>query len=290
MSKKLTTNEFIKKAKKIHGNKYDYSLVNYNGYYEKVKIKCDKICHVIFEQTPKKHLYGTGCPICKRKSMSTQEFIKKAKKIHGNKYNYSLVKYKNTKTKIKINCKKHNSFEQLPNLHLTYGCIKCKYEKHFIENAKEIHNNKYNYSLVKYEHGKLKIKIICKLHGIFNQSPNHHLRGKGCPICKSSKGELEISKYLKKMNIKFKPQFKFDNCRNILPLSFDFYLHEKNICIEFDGLQHFKPIEYFGGIETFKLTQLRDKIKNKYCKDNNIKLLRIKYDEIIIKKLNTLNS
>jgi len=167
------------------------------------------------------------------------------------------------------------------------GTIKSTTEK-FIEKAKKVHGDKYDYSLVNYTNNRTKVEIICKEHGVFIQTPEKHiLKSRGCPTCKSSKGELQISNYLIKHKISFKPQHSFHNCKNILPLSFNFYIPEKNICIEFDGIQHFKPVKHFGGEDEFKLTQKRDKIKNKYCKDNNIKLLRIKYNENINKSLTT---
>ena len=104
-------------------------------------------------------------------------------------------------------------------------------------------------------------------------------RGVGCPICKESKGEKTIREYLEKNNIEFKQEYKFKNCKYKKELPFDFYIPEYNLCIEFDGKQHFKPIEHFGGEEYFEIIQIRDKIKNNYCKDNGINLLRISYTE-----------
>lgn len=98
----------------------------------------------------------------------------------------------------------------------------------------------------------------------------------GCLKGKSS-GEEKCKQVLQKAQIKYKTQYKFSNCKNILPLPFDFYLPDYNICIEYDGQQHFKPISIFGGEEDFKKRQRNDEIKNQYCKDNNIKLIRIPY-------------
>jgi len=189
MPKKLTQKEFINKAKQIHGNKYDYSLVDYKNNKTKVKIICPE--HGIFEQSPKSHINKMcGCSICSGiKKLTQKEFIEKAKQIHGNKYNYNLVKYKNNKTKVKIICPKHGMFEQTPNKHLSWqGCIICSGSikltfKEFINKAKQIHGNKYDYSLVDYKNNKTKIKIICPKHGIFEQIPNAHLNGQGCIIC-----------------------------------------------------------------------------------------------------------
>ena len=104
-------------------------------------------------------------------------------------------------------------------------------------------------------------------------------RGKGCPICCESNGEMEISRFLEEYNIKYTREYCFNDCKYIRSLYFDFYLLDNNICIEFDGQQHFKPMKIFGGDKAFKENNIRDEIKNKYCVNNNIKLIRIKYNE-----------
>jgi len=231
------------------------------------------------------------------KKLTTKQFIEKAMKKHGDKYDYSLSVYNGGKSKIKIICPIHGLFTQEVRVHINNGsgCPKCANtiiakkismdKKHFLNKSKKIHNNKYDYSLVEYKNAKQNIKIICKIHGIFEQTPNKHLQGQGCPICKVSRGEKEIRQILNNNNIKYKRQQVFDDCKNIRKLQFDFYLPEYNTCIEYDGEQHYKSIEYFGGVKSFKLRQKRDMIKNDYCKNNNIKLLRIKYDENIENKL-----
>ena len=359
MPKNLTTIEFIKKAKNIHGNKYDYLNVNYID----SKIKIDIICpkHGVFKQKPNSHLMGRGCPKCVNKNVTIEEFIKKAKNIHGNKYDYSLAKYLNSKIKIKIICPKHGEFLQIPNSHLmNRGCPKCKVEKMiisrqlttkiFINKANLIHNYKYDYSLVEYKNNHTKIKIICSEHSIFKQIPNTHLNGGGCPkcaglnktteefiigakrvhgdkydysvtnyigskkclkiiclehglfeqkasdhlsgcgcpICKESKGEIKIKKYLEKQNIEFIKEKIFNNCKNKLPLRFDYYLPKYKLLIEYDGEQHFKAVEYFGGEKSFITRQKIDNIKTEFAKANDIKLIRIAYNENVEEKLNKI--
>jgi len=146
----------------------------------------------------------------------------------------------------------------------------------FIEKAKLVHGDYYDYSLVDYKGENYKISIICPINGIFIQKINSHLCGSGCPFCKESKGERFISNYLEKEKIIFEKQYKFDDCRNILPLPFDFYLPKYNTCIEFNGKQHYEPVSIFGGEEVFKNQQERDEIKKEYCKQNNIPLVIIK--------------
>jgi hypothetical protein len=212
-------------------------------------------------------------------------FVEKARLKHGNKYDYSLVQYINNDIKVKIICPIHGVFEQSPHDHLKgHACPNCDYRKKltidlFIEKARLIHGNKYDYSLVQYTNNRAKINIICPKHGIFVQVAKSHLSGAGCPKCSVlySKGEEKIEKYLKRYNIKFISQHKFNNCKGEKhKLPFDFYLPNHNICIEFDGKQHYEPLH---GLPQFNKRLIRDKIKTKYCIDNNIKLIRIPYWE-----------
>ncbi len=359
---RIKQEDFIKKAKEIHGNKYDYSLVEYRGDRENIIIICLK--HGEFKKRPSAHIgkQKQGCIKCAGENRRTglEEFINRAIKIHGDKYDYSLIKeYKPNRECLEVICKKHGKFNITSDHHLNrkQGCPKCKSLnlEGFIEKANIIHNNKYDYSNSIYTNNKGKVDIICPIHGLFNQRvsdhingksgckecmlesirmsvddfilkanskhnnkyiydkeiikfknnkdkisiicPNHgifiqkinsHLCGSGCPFCKESKGERFISNYLEKEKIIFEKQYKFDDCRNILPLPFDFYLPKYNTCIEFNGKQHYEPVSIFGGEEVFKNQQERDEIKKEYCKQNNIPLVVIKYDENIIEVLNNL--
>ena len=141
------------------------------------------------------------------------------------------------------------------------------------------HGDKYDYSLVTYINDRNKVSILCKEHGIFYQTPSVHMRS-GCPVCSESKGEREIRKYLDKFKIFYEKEYKFKDCRNILPLRYDFYLPKYRIAIEFDGIQHYEPIEHFGGLKAYESLKINDKIKNDYCEDNYIDLIRIRYDQI----------
>ncbi len=156
----------------------------------------------------------------------------------------------------------------------------------FITQAKEKHNNRYNYTLVNYLNNETKVKIICQIHDIFEQTPAAHLRGQGCPICKESKGEITIRNYLIEKKIVFTPQKRFNDCRYILPLPFDFYLPDYNICVEFNGHQHYLSNHNFGSKNNeYEKIIFRDKIKLDYCLINKIPLLVISYKENIIEKL-----
>lgn len=300
---------FLSKARIIHSNKYDYSYLEYINRDTKVKIICPE--HGEFLQTPHNHSHGEGCPICGEKirssgrASSTDEFIKKAKSIYRNKYDYSKFIYVRNFVKGVIICRKHGEFLQSPNNHLRgaecpscYGTPKKTLEQ-FIIDANQFHNNKYDYSKVDYTHNKNRIIIICPFHGEFVQKPNGHLSGEGCPKCNSSKGELKIVKFLQDNNIQFQSQKIFLDCRNPKTdqmLKYDFYIPSKNLLIEYDGEQHFRV----GNFRSFRFTkrdlkeiQRRDEIKTKYAADKGISLLRIKYtklkriEEILDQRLNT---
>lgn len=233
------------------------------------------------------------------KSLTTNDFLARANLVFGNKYDYSLVQYKNKRTKIKIICKKHGVFEQLPLHHLNGNdCAKCHYEQlalnkdEFISIASKIHYNKYDYSNVIYVNNKIKIKIICPKHGVFEQSPRHHLSGCGCKKCYSSKGEERIRLFLESNKFKYEIQKTFDGCINKRRLLFDFYLPEKNILIEYDGKQHFEKSSIWNKAKNkYERTVQNDKIKNKFAKNAKITLIRIPYtdffriEEILSKKI-----
>lgn len=297
--KKLTTEEFIKRSTLKHKGFFSYKNTDYKNQNTKVKITCPE--HGDFEQRPDHHLSGRGCKRCsssykkndKKRIKIFEEFIKKSKKQHKNKYDYSFVNYETAKTKIEIICPKHGVFKQTPDNHLKHGCRKCSEEKNsekqksntydFIKKAKKIHGDKYDYSKVKYEGNRKKIEIICKEHGSWFQTPYNHIQNKGCRHCSNkSKGEIEVELALIERMINFTREKTFKKCLNPKTkghLRFDFYLPEYNLCIEYDGRQHFESIEIWGGEKALKEIKIRDKIKNEYCKNNNIRLIRISYKE-----------
>lgn len=293
MKQETKQQNFILRAIKTHGDRYDYSKVHYQSPHIKVTIICP--IHGEFEQTPDSHVRNHGCPKCNGGTKITiNDFLTKAKAVHGDKYDYSKVNFTKTNEMIKIKCPEHGEFEQTASNHLFgYGCQLCgqitrsnkktKTIDHFISKAIDVHGNFYDYSKVTYEKVNKKVTIICPIHGEFKQTPNDHISSKnGCPICNESKGEREISKWLDSLNIKYIRQHKFDDCRDIRPLPFDFYLPDYNTCIEYDGEQHFKEVSVFENKNNNLLKiKKRDKIKTDYCnKKENPNLIRVKFDEI----------
>jgi DNA-directed RNA polymerase subunit RPC12/RpoP len=172
----------------VHGEKYDYSKINYISAHDKIIIIC--LEHDEFEQEASSHLNGYGCRKCNNNKMrmSLNNFIEKAEKIHNNKYDYSKVDYITTETKIIIICLFHGDFEQTPHSHLNgHGCPKCSGHymntEIFREKAKAIHGDKYDYSKANYVNKNTKLTIICPEHGEFKQVVGSHIRGIGCPYC-----------------------------------------------------------------------------------------------------------
>jgi len=194
MGKKLTTEDFISQAKAVHGNKYDYSRTVYVDYETKVCIICP--IHGEFWQKPSVHTsQKCGCPKCgralvsERKKHSRESVLQRARAIHNNKYEYSLTEFQQTSDKVKIICPQHGVFEQKLSNHLYgQGCPICagrgkKTAEQFIAEAKKIHGDKYDYSLVEYTTNNHKVIISCPIHGLFAQTPAAHLTSCGCPMC-----------------------------------------------------------------------------------------------------------
>ena len=297
-SKKLTTDEFIVKSKKIHGNKYDYSKVEYVNNSTKVCIICPE--HGEFWQLPKNHLLGKGCSRCNHGiKYSKSDFVERAKLIHGNKYDYSKVEYINSQTKVCIICPEHGEFWQTPADHLFgYGCSKCVRNnfnlstEEFIEKAKQVHGDKYDYSKTVYDGWTTKVCITCSKHGDFYQMPSKHLNGQGCPKCKSSHLEIFTGKMLTEAGIKYKIQIDKNTFEWLGKQKIDIYIPSMNIGIECQGEQHFKEIAIWGGKDGLDKRIKLDKEKYEKCIKNGIKLLYVgepsyadKYNLLTIEKL-----
>lgn len=289
----------------MNRRKIDYDLVKFEfderGYellspeYVNNATKLQYICPKhrnkgVLEMTFANFTKGRGCPYCANRVKKTQEeyeaelAIKKPIiKVIG--------KYINLKTKIEHECVVCGyRWDVLPDnmLHVSNGCPKCG--KRAPLNQNELINRiaKIDDSIEvvgEYYNTATKTSFRCKKCGnVWEARPNNILNGKGCPNCKSSKGEKEVARILDELNVLYKPQFKFHDCKDELPLPFDFYLTDYNICIEYDGGQHYKPCT-FGGISkerarvNFELAKKHDRIKDIYCKQHNIKLVRIPYWE-----------
>ena len=274
-----SNDKFISEAQMIHYGKYDYSKVEYVNAKTKVCIICPE--HGEFWQTPHNHLQGQGCPKCSPTlKLNKDVFIENSNKKHNGKYDYSKVKYINNRTKVCIICPEHGEFWQTPSNHMYgYGCAKCanslNAENHtsntdiFIEKAKLIHLNKYDYSKVKYINNRTKVCIICPEHGEFWQTPDAHLSNKGCPKCGRvmSNPEDEIVNVLDK----FCSQQR--NHTILKGKELDIFIPSLKIGIEYNGLRWHS--EEFGKDHRYHLDKL-----NK-CNEQGIKLIQIFEDEWI---------
>jgi len=285
---KITKEEFIRRAIKKHGYKYDYSKVEYVNNSTPIRIICPE--HKEFKQTPGNHINKSnpqGCPICGNESSSlkqrntTEQFIKIANEKHNFKYDYSKVDYKNYNTNIIIKCPTHKEFEQTPGGHLNgCGCPKCSDEirnenrrkttEQFIEEANKIFNFKYDYSGVAYVGAHDPVSIKCVEHGIFMKSPTNHLNNEqGCPKCAGigSKQEEFIQDILTEIDVNH-----ITNDRTILNgLELDIYIPEKKLAFELNGL-------YWHSEKFLENNYHLDKLDK--CIINEIKLFQFFEDEI----------
>lgn len=280
------TENFIIKAKKIHGETFNYSKVEY--------IKNDKdvivICNIHGELTikPNHHLQGQGCPKCRyiksaqKNRHSTEKFIEKAIAKHGNFYDYSLTDYKGDDKNIKIICPKHGEFEQIASSHLQkHGCKKCKGEKSrerllkttekFVSDARKVHGKFYDYSNVNYFGSDNQIEITCPYHGVFKQTPHDHLCGCGCTDCSSGLSERICRTTFEQL---FNSKFPKLRPKWLEGLELDGYSESLQIAFEHQGQQHYGPT-FYSDKEEFKKVKERDARKKKICEKRRIKLFII---------------
>ena len=294
-SRTKTTQNFVTRCIKKHGNKYDYSKSVYTGSIDIIEIYCKK-CNDYFEQIAGYHLQGNGCQKCNGgHRLTTDEFINKAIKKHGNMYSYDRSVYMGSQQNIIITCSEHGDFSQRPNDHLNgAGCPVCKKKalsefrmkdiETFLTQVEEKFPGTYDTSLVEYKGADKKIKIKCNRCDFWYVStPGKILAGyRGCK-CSMSKGEQIIFDYFKSSEIKFKSEKPFNHHFYGNRLRFDFYLPEYNICIEYDGIQHYVPQNFSGRDENIEeslvAVKVRDNIKNLICIEKGIKLYRIGYTE-----------
>ena len=307
--RKKLEDKFIRRAKEINGDKNDYSQVHYVGDKTNVKIICN--IHGQFFQTPSKHIYRRDdCPKCgiikngNSQRKTTEQFIKESKAIFKDEngddlLGYDKCIYTGSKNDVELYCKKHKEyFKIVPMAHTgkhKQSCPKCSLESQgkievydtnsFIERAQKVHVDEngeplYTYKDAIYTYSKNKLKITCRLHGNFLQSPDSHVTGKHkCPICSSSEPEKRIFMYLKKLNIDFIKEYKIKGYR----YNYDFFLKDLNLLIEYDGRQHFKPVKYMYKVpiknpeEALKERQKIDRLKDKIAEDNNYIIERIPY-------------
>lgn len=283
--------EFILKAREIHGWKYDYSKVEYKNAETKVCIICP--LHGEFLMRPSSHLLGNSCPKCMGRGLSQNDIIEEFRKLHGDRYDYSLVEYRKMHDKVKVICPEHGIFEITPSKHLLgQGCKKCAYVKNglsqrlsmeeFLKRANEAHGGYYNYKKVSFLRTHDKIEIECPKHGVFTQLVYDHLNGHGCPKCSNSfsKNEIElfnqISNWLGEKNVTVHDRTVLDGGKEL-----DVFIPSMNAAIEYNGLKWHS--EEYGKMHDYHIK------KTEQCESKGIRLIQIFEDEYIKKKPIILN-
>lgn len=263
----------------------------------KTKIMHHCLIHdVYWKIAPDSALNGSGCPKChverfaQTKTHTTEQYISALSVVNSN--IVVLGEYIDAKTPILHKCLIHDvEWMAMPtNMYKGQGCPQCgndKIREKLLKTHEQYVSELYivNPNIVvvgQYIDGLTPILHECLMDG--NQwlaSPANTLSGCGCPQCNESKGERRIRLWLDRHCINYIYQKIFNDCKDKRPLPFDFYLPDYNVCIEFDGRQHYEPVDYFGGKESFEYTIKHDETKTNYCKQNNIRLLRIRYDKDI---------
>jgi len=305
----ITHEQFVKKFNLMDKAKYIEIRSRYIGSKNKIKCYC-KIHDYEFDDIPNELLRKRrkGCKYCGRqsqsKSMSTthEQFMERFNQSKAFGTISILGKYTGANNNIDVYCEIHKyHYKANPySLLKCSGCFKCKIDNHggLVRMTNDEYDNRIfaiNQNIKRvddYICRRTKIKhkcLVCEHEWLVK--PGNTLKGRGCPECSESHLERSVSNYLRNNNILYSVQKQFDDCRNINPLKFDFYLSDFNILIETNGRQHYEPVEYFGGEEDFKKQHQRDQIKRDYCKKQNIKLIEIPYwdanniDDILAKEL-----
>lgn len=304
---RLTTDEFISKCKKLYGDRFSYDKINYVNADTKVIVTCR--VHGDFSTRPADFLRGHHCPKCKgdkisninklSKRYSKEEFIEKSKLLYNELFDYSDVIYVNSRTKILIHSNLCNEDLLITPSRFLQGDFQKKYlgisskqsksltSEIFIQRAKLIHGDRYDYSKVNYKNLNTKVEIICPKHGAFWQTPVNHLYNfQGCPRCMQSRGESIIENVLIDKKISYIRQFPLKINGKEYKIDFIWKHNDKTIFIEYNGIQHYSPVDIFGGEEAFNKQIERDGIIRSYCKENGITLLEFPYT-IPFNKLST---
>lgn len=317
--KRKNEENFKRMAFEKFGDKFDLSKVKYIKNKAPIIVSCP--IHGDFLTTPQSFLKSKyGCSKCGAKAggkirgekqrKTTDEFRRDAVKVHGNKYDYSKTDLENKREdgKVCIICSIHGEFWQNPNNHLMGdGCKECakmsrsiiqlKKNEEFISEAREVHGDKYIYTISEYKGANKDIYIICPIHGKFKQPPHNHLRGHGCPKCNSSLLEKKVSEKLEENGITSLEHVRKSKLSWLERLTLDFYLPKQNIAIECQGGQHFKIIEHFGGKKELDKRMENDLKKKELCKENGTKLIYfldeeynkyMKEDDIYFNDVNSL--
>lgn len=248
---KGTTEEFVAQSRALYGDRFDYTNTHYNTLRTKVTVRCR--VHGPFSTLPFNHLRGNGgCRACSgNKPLDTTSFKARIEKLHGDKYDLSKVVYTSARNRVVVGCRVHGDYEVVASEFLKgSGCVKCVHARNtltteqFVEKAKAIHGELYDYSKVRYVYSDQKVEIICKEHGGFLQTPSSHLMGNHCSACRSVVSRAE-TKWLDSLGVaKHERQVRLRMASGKL-YSVDAYVKAKNMVYEFNGdYWHGNPAKY----------------------------------------------
>lgn len=289
--KRKTNEEFKVQIYNLVGNEYIFNDVYVNS---RTKINCTHaVCGYNWMIKPADFINGIRCPSCNTLKKSDVEFKSEIESLVGNEYIFTET-YVNNLTKLNCTHTKCNTNWKISPVNFMQGrrCPKCKNppipaktNEKFLDEIINICGDEYKF-LDPYINARTKIRCIHNINDCNNTweiQPCEFIRGVRCPTCsrKQSKGEKFIQSILDSKQIIYESEYIFNDCKYDKPLRFDFFfeLNSEKFCIEYDGIQHFQAIDAWGGEEGLELTQHRDSIKNEYCENNDIHLLRIPYTE-----------
>ncbi len=295
--RKLQKNKetFFKEAPIIHQDKYEYFEENYKDRATHMQIWCKK-CQKFFPQSPECHLRGQGCPSCGstrsnqlRFDLAKKNFFAKMFTMHEKDYIFDKFEYKGANIDGKLWCVSCNKYIWMSPSSLLSGqnCYDCslkrvakekrnRYGKVFKPKYYQKYPNGYDLSQFIYLGSDVKGIAICEKHGEFLITPSDLLRGYNCPDCSKSKGEIQLKIILHSLGIKFIEQAPLNRTKGY-NYRFDFYLPDYDLYIEYQGIQHYEPVKFFGGWKGFFSQYMKDQYKRDWCERNKHNLLEIKY-------------
>ena len=295
MATKWTQETILIKLKELHPT-LDFSQLIYTSVNNKSIIICP--IHGPREMKVMNLLRGNSCKLCRPQSQkrSYDQVISKFKEVHGERYSYSKFEYTDQYQEIDIICKEHGPFSQQILHHSNgSGCEKC-HDRTFNRKDLDSHilmiplsiSKYFEYKDIFYKDGESYLRLYCNRCNKEHEQITYRCKNNDtCPNCNGSylesKGIIEIKEYLRNNNIIFEKEKTFKNCINPVSgykLRFDIYIEHLDCCIEFDGIQHYKETKFFGGMDRLEQSKYRDNLKTKYCEENNIKLIRIKYNKV----------
>ena len=289
--RRKTDAEFKEQVHNLVGDEYTF-LDTYVNNYTKIKVKHNK-CGYTYGVRPRDFFNGSRCPYCYGNVKKTDaQFKQEVYDLVGNEYTF-LDSYVNKRTKLRVKHNKCGNIYKVKPDGFIYNHTRCPYctghikktDLQFKEEVSDLVGNEYTF-LDSYVNNKTKLRVKhTKCGNIYSVSPSNFLCGYHCPFCNSPKGETIITKLLNLLNINYEPQKTFNDLKDKDCLSYDFYIPDQNILIEYQGLQHYQPIDYFGGEEHFKTQQKHDKMKSDYAKDHHYNLITVPYTEDTFSKI-----